>query len=685
MNHRGYFRFIRGALLAALVSSVVSPVTMAQSTRPGMGATPYADVGGSGVTFRVWAPNATTVAVPGSFNGWVTTANYLVKEPGTELWSADIATAKAGDEYKFQMNGSVWRRDPRNRKVVNSADNSIIYDPNAYNWGGDTRLTVTNSSLVIYEMHVGAFYDPVPGATGGPGKFADAITKLDYLASLGVNAVELLPINEFPGDYSWGYNPSEPFAVENTGYGGPDGLKNFVKAAHQRGIRVLLDIIHNHYGPGDLDLWGFDNGVTNGIYFYPGSGSGICCTQWGSRPNYATDGVRSYIIDNFKMWLDEYHVDGFRWDSVGSMRYYDPGHVSIPEADSLIQYINNTTIHNDHPGAISIAEDQSGGMNFDSEWGVGFGNTLIGELVKTTDSSRDMNNLYGAMNAAGFSRVIYSETHDLVGTGNGAGALRLPVRISSANPMGYFARKRSMLAAAVIMTTPGIPMLFMGQEMLAIQQFADTVPLDWSRTTNYAAVVNFYRDLIRLRRNLDGVSPGLTGPNISWHAIDNTAKLLSFHRWGAGANDQVMVVMNFSATSINNYQINGFPADGTWYVNLNSDSTRYGADFTNSGSVTVPVSGGAGTVAVAPYSVLVLSRTELAKTVAFTSVTTGEGNIVLNWKGGQTVRQIVQQSAGVGGAWTPIYTNPPPTAVSNSITVPIPPSSPAFFRIQAGL
>src|SRR6185503_12184793 len=145
--------------------------------------------------------------------------------------------------------------------------------------------------------------DPTP-ASGGPGKFTDAIARLSYLTNLGVNAVELMPLAEFAGDYSWGYNPADLYAVENVGYGGPDGLKNFVKAAHQRGLRVLHDVVHNHYGPSDLDLWGFDVGTTPGIYFY--SATGICCNAWGSRPNYASSGVRSFITGNFQLWLDEY-------------------------------------------------------------------------------------------------------------------------------------------------------------------------------------------------------------------------------------------------------------------------------------------------------------------------------------------------------------------------------------------
>jgi 1,4-alpha-glucan branching enzyme len=284
-------------------------------------------------------------------------------------------------------------------------------------------------------------------------------------------------------------------------------------------------VIHNHYGPSDLDLWTFDNGASPSIYFY--TAANICCTSWGGRPNYSTAGVRSFIVDSFRQWLDEYDVDGFRWDAVGAMRYYDPGHVGIPDADSLIQYINSAVIHGDHPGAISIAEDQSSGANFDGEWDTGFADTLIGEIVKGTDSSRDVAGLFNAMNGSGFARVLYDESHDLVGNLNGSGAQRLPYRVQSADPTGYYARKRSMLAAAVVLTTPGIPMLFMGQEMLETQQFGDSNPLHWANQTNYASVVQFYRDLIHLRRNLDGVSLGLTGPNITSHVVDNTAKVLA--------------------------------------------------------------------------------------------------------------------------------------------------------------
>ncbi len=173
-----------GALLAVLF---LASAAWAQSSRPGMGATPYADADGTGVTFRVWAPNATSVAVPGSFNNWSTSAHYLTKEGTSGLWSRDVPGVPTGAQYKFHINGSVWKKDPRDRnRALRRATPSFTI--HAFNWVGDTRLAVTQSNLVIYEMHVGAFYDPTP-ANGGPGTFANAISKLDHLAALGINAV----------------------------------------------------------------------------------------------------------------------------------------------------------------------------------------------------------------------------------------------------------------------------------------------------------------------------------------------------------------------------------------------------------------------------------------------------------------------------------------------------------------
>jgi 1,4-alpha-glucan branching enzyme len=223
----------------------------------GMGATP----GSKGVTFRVWAPHAEKVYVTGTFNDWSKTSTPLAREENG-IWSADASEAKTGDEYRYVIHGPqgpLSRIDPYARKVTGSIGNGVLYDPQAFDWGDDAFHLATGNELVIYEMHVGTFNVK---AEGQPGTLDSAIEKLPYLQGLGINAVELMPIAEFSGDFSWGYNPAHPFAVEEI-YGGPDALKRFVKAAHAQGIGVIVDVVYNHLGPSDLDLWQFDGWSEN--------------------------------------------------------------------------------------------------------------------------------------------------------------------------------------------------------------------------------------------------------------------------------------------------------------------------------------------------------------------------------------------------------------------------------------
>jgi alpha-glucan phosphorylase-like protein len=165
--------------------------------------------------------------------------------------------------------------------------------------------------MVIYEMHIGTFNDQ-PG--GPPGNLSSAIEKLPYLQELGINTIAVMPVMEFAGGFSWGYNPALIFAIESD-YGGPRAFKEFVKAAHVNDIAVIFDVVYNHFGPSDLDIWQFDGWSENdkgGIYFYNDWRSQ---TPWGeTRPDYGREEVRHYIHENSIMWLEEYRVDGLRWD-----------------------------------------------------------------------------------------------------------------------------------------------------------------------------------------------------------------------------------------------------------------------------------------------------------------------------------------------------------------------------------
>ena len=675
----------------------IASTMFAQSSRPGWGATPYHDALGTGVTFRVWAPNANSATVPGQFNGWANSgpnATPMVKEltngVWNGVWSADVAGVTNGTQYKYYFNGNLWKQDPRARLVQysGSGGNSIVYDPTVFNWTGDNLTPPALNDLFIYEMHMGTF-----PSSSSPSRFVAATNKLDYLKSLGVNAVELMPVAEFPTDSSWGYNPAQPFAVENVGYGGTDGLKTFVKACHLRGLAVLLDVVHNHYGPSDLEMWNFDGFAGNnalgggGIYFYE-SNTNLQITSYGAtRPNFSSNQVCSYIQDNFTMWLSECHVDGFRWDTPNLMMH-DNLNNYIPAAGNLITAINDM-IHTNYTGKISISEDVYKSKSFDSAWDTDFPFTVTPVLTNTVDANRDMNTIANAVqnnvrygSSASLARVAFLESHDVVGDLNGGS--RLVTRIDPATPNSYRARKLSTLGSIVTLTSPGIPMVFQGQEMLENQSFDSSRLVDWTKTNTYSGIVQLYRDLISARRNLQGYTPGLEGDQCSMLWVDNTSKLVAFHRWKSAATSQdAVVIANFANVNYSSYNLN-FPSAGTWYVHFNSDSTNYSSDFGNNGSSVVTASGSPAmaSVAIGPYSALILSQVPPNPQLTISQT----NNIVtISWPntfGSWTLDTTSTLKGGNPPPWTPIssslyLTNP--ATISININLP---SDGAFFRLR---
>jgi len=688
-----FFKILSRPCILMIAALALPHTGDAQSSRAGWGSTPYHDGLGTGVTFRVWAPNATTVNVPGTFNGWNTSAAPLAKEMSnsvwTGVWSADVASATNGSQYKYFMTNGVgiWKQDPRARLVQysGSGGNSIVYDPTLFNWAGDNFTNPPQSDLFIYELHIGTF-----PSSAVPSRFVAATNKLDYLKNLGVNAVELMPIAEFPTDNSWGYNPAQIFAVENVGYGGVDGLKTFVKACHARGIAVLLDVVHNHYGPGDLEMWNFDGyagpSLGGGIYFNQSNPALQITPYANTRPNFNSSQVDSFVQDNFTMWLNECHVDGFRWDTPNLMMH-DNNNNFIPAAGSLIQAINDG-MHTNYGGKISISEDVYQSKGFDSAWDTSFPYTVTPVLTQGLDVNRDMNVIANAVlynvrygGNAGPARVAFLESHDVVGDLNGG--VRLVTAINT-NINNYYARKRSTLGSVVTFTAPGIPMLFQGQEMLENQQFSDTRPVDWSKTVTYSNIVQLYRDLISARRDLKGYTGGLEGDQCSMLWVDNTSKLVAFHRWkSSDPRQDAVVIANFANTTYNNYTLN-FPSAGTWYVHFNSDSTNYGSDYGNAGSYVVTAGGNPvqATVAIGPYSALILSQTPDAPPQL--TITPNNGTVSVSWPGTYP-EWVLDTTTDLGGSPTSWLQVPAGQYVTGSgiTSVTVTPSSGnSFFRLR---
>jgi 1,4-alpha-glucan branching enzyme len=545
--------------------------------RPGLGSMPHE----GGTAFRVWAPNADAVSVTGSFTSWSEDGHSLEAEDNGH-WYADVEGVAPGAEYQFVIrNGDqrLMRIDPRARAVTNSAGNGIVYDRDAFDWEGDAFACPPHDELVIYETHIGSFMaDP-----GNPGDLEGVAGRLDYLVALGINAIELMPVAEFAGDYSWGYNPSNPFAVEHT-YGGPDLLKAFVREAHRHGIAVIVDVVLNHFGPSDLALWQFDGWSENdkgGIYFYNDERSS---TPWGdTRPDYGREEVRAYLHDNALMWFDEYHMDGLRFDATLYIRTIDGlGTGDLPEGWDVMQAITSS-VRETRPDKILIAEDLQndaalttygdGGAGFHAQWDAGFVHPVRQALTAVDDADRSMTELAEAIGADDnpFARIIYTESHDEVANGK----LRLTHEIDSEDPGGWAAQKRATLGLCLALTGHGIPMLFQGQEFLEDEWFRDDVPLDWERAEQFRDIVRLARDLIRLRRNAEGTSAGLTGNLFSVLHVDDEAKTLAWAR--SRDEDVAVVVVNASAEPRD--ITTPLPRAGHWEVRFNSDAATYSALF----------------------------------------------------------------------------------------------------------
>ena len=455
-------------------------------------------------------------------------------------------------------------------------------------------------------MHPGTFHDPTP-RDGEPGTLRDAATKLDHLEELGVNCVLLMPVNEFNGRHSWGYNPSDQFAVEST-YGGPDALKEFVKACHARGIAVHLDIVHNHYGPQDLSLWQFDGysgGDTKaGIYFYEDADRGT--TPWGPRPDFGRPEVRAFIADQVRMWFDEYRIDGLRWDSVVNILRYNDGAAENPDGEKLIDEIS-AMIRKEYPGKISIAEDAVGHERFDGSWeyafhhaGSGGREGVVPQLVRPAGET-DVRDIASRLSTdLGLTRVIYTENHDETGKLNGK--RRLITEADTEDPHSLTARRKSALAAVLTLTAPGVPMIFMGQELLEDAEFHDSNPIDWGRGELSQRSTKLYRDLIRLRRNLDGRGAALLDTRIRVTEQDPDRQLLVYRRYLPGApDDDLVIVVNFSPDPVEDLPV-VFPRPADWKLLVNTDDPQYGEGFTGVAAAAQNSSGNTRAVSLAPFS-----------------------------------------------------------------------------------
>jgi maltooligosyltrehalose trehalohydrolase len=503
--------------------------------------------------FRVWAPRPERVDLVLADRG------VPMSQAGDGWWTWYDEGAGPGTDYAFSLDGGPPRADPRsNFQPLGYKGPSRLIDHASFDWtdGGWHGRPLPGS--VIYECHIGTF--------SKAGTFGGAIEHLGHLAELGIDALEILPVAEFPGARGWGYDPISLFAPHHD-YGGPDELKRLIDAAHGHGLAVILDVVYNHLGPDGNYLGEF------GPYF-----TSRYRTAWGDAINFddADSGeVRRFVIDNALMWLRDYHCDGLRIDAVHAISDTSATHIMAELADEVAALaaplgrplLAIAESDQNDPRLVSAAA--AGGYGLDScwadEWHHALHAALTGEaagwyrdygslalLAKAVRQAWVHDGTYSAYRRrihgrspaglTGSQFVVCTQNHDQVG--NRAAGERSAALVSDG---------RLRVAAALLLTSPFVPMLFQGEEWGASTPFPyftdhadpaladavragrraefaafgwdpadigdpqdirtfDRAKLDWAEPgqAGHAELLSWYRQLIKLRARL----PALTDPRL---------------------------------------------------------------------------------------------------------------------------------------------------------------------------
>jgi maltooligosyltrehalose trehalohydrolase len=429
--------------------------------------------------FEIWAPFAKRVAL--KMGDSVSPMNG---PDARDWWRLDVESASAGTDYGFLVdNDAKAYPDPRSQWQPNGVHElSRVYDHSQFVWSDAGFQAAPLASSIIYELHIGTFTSE--------GTFDAAIARLNYLAQLGVTHVELMPVAAFDGRHGWGYDGVALNAVHEP-YGGPDGLKRFVNAAHEKGLAVLLDVVYNHFGPSGNYTGKFGPYIIESHY-----------TPWGGAVNLEDAGsneVRRFFCDNALMWLRDFHMDGLRIDAVHA--FVDRSAIHFleqlaTEVDALEASLTRRLVliaESDLNDPRIVTPREAGGFGIDAQWSDDFHHALftvlcpaerqgyytdfglLAQLAKALEDTFVYDGIYSQYRKRNHGKpplglsqhrfLGYIQDHDQVG--NRAVGDRL-------NHIAGI--ERAKIAAAMVLTSPFVPMLFQGEEWAAsspFQYFAD--------------------------------------------------------------------------------------------------------------------------------------------------------------------------------------------------------------------
>ncbi len=534
-------------------------------------------------SFRVWAPNVKSATVVGDFTQWAKKGVSLASE-GNGYWSADVTGVSAGQAYKFVFEnvgpsehnpgGSVWRVDAYAREVQNSMANAngYVVDPT---FAFTPFATPRFENFVLYQLHIGSFVGYHDEVSVSPdthyAQFVDIVPKLNYIKTMGFNALALLPVGQTGMSIGEGYAPTNWFAPDEY-YGSPTALRQLIEAAHQTGLAVIFDMVYNHASTSDNRYWEYDGMNFDGGIYFEGGGD----TPFGKRPAHWKLEVQNFFLDNARMWIREYRADGLRFDAT---------HL-VPEES--IQHIVMRGIRHEFPDKYLIAEyfksfpDPYHDLGFDAVW-----DAMSPHAFRAAANGHDglewVKALLGEHISHCWNLVRYPlGSHDEIADLKG-GAMpdcRYFIEMVGGRD-NWYARAKARLGWALAVALPGTPMLFMGSECQMWGYWNPDMDkngdhrFDWNLAGDRIGLE--MRRLVTDANNVRWGNPALRSDSAQITHEDRTNQVAAFKRWDTNGN-VVLTVVNLSdgQWEHGDYGVALGGESGTWEEIFNSQSPQYG-------------------------------------------------------------------------------------------------------------
>ena len=547
----------------------------------------------SGVSFKVWAPNAQAVRVVGDFNSWDGTCYPMRSMGGTGIWELFIPGVKSGAMYKFQIltkaGNWITKIDPMARRTEVPPATSSVVDVSDYKWRDKdwmnqrARTDALKSPMSIYELHLGSWR--------GPKNYRELAPELiGHVKYLGFTHVEFMPLAEHPFGGSWGYQVTGYYAPTSR-FGTPDDLRFLIDELHNAGIGVILDWVPAHFPKDEWALAKYDG---EAIYEDADPRRGDH-PDWGTHVfNFGRTEVRNFLVANASFWLEEFHIDALRVDAVASMLYLDysredgewlPNIHGGRENLDAIKFLQetNATAYRRNPGIMMIAEESTafpgvsaptefGGLGFGFKWNMGWMHDTL-EYIQRDPAWRKYHHgeITFSMLYAYDEKFVLPISHDEVVHGKGSLLAKMP-----GDHWQKLANMRAYLA--FMWTHPGKKLLFMGQEFAQPSEWSESRDLDWWLLDHHP-----HRGMQQLVSDMNKLyveNPSLweldhDHAGFQWIDGGNADQnILSFLRFDSAGNP-IAVVVNFAGHPYHNFRL-GLPKPGTWKEIMNTDAEVYG-------------------------------------------------------------------------------------------------------------